>query len=121
MIYTTYFAKLKILPKTITPIAICGKPPEGFRGVTYQKLAPKWSFFSEWKKTHDNQYYVEHFQSEVLAPLNPQQVYQELVALARNNTEIALVCYESPEKFCHRHLVRNWLMTAGFPIKEYGT
>lgn len=121
MLYTTYFSKLRSLPDTITPIAICGKSPEGYGGLQYKKLAPKWSFFSEWKKTHDNGYYVKHFDAEVLSTLDPNKVYQELVALAGGNTEIALVCYESPEKFCHRHLVRNWLMINGFQIKEFGT
>ena len=120
MLYTTYFANLRNLPENITPIAICSKSPEGYKGLEYKKLAPKWSFFSVWRETGDNQYYVEHFDKEVLAGLNPNKVYYELVSLAGGNTEIALVCYETPEKFCHRHLVRNWFMIHGFPIKEFG-
>lgn len=120
MLYTTYFARLKQLPESVTPISICGKAPDWYKGIQYKKLAPKWGFFSEWKKTHDNHFYVERFNTEVLAGLDPNQVYQELVSLA-GNEDIALVCYETPEKFCHRHLVRNWLMINGFPIKEFGT
>lgn len=118
MLYTSYFAKLKQLPKTIVPIAICGKSPDWYDGLQYKKLAPNWGFFQEWKKSHDNQFYVERFNAEVLAGLDPTVVYNELVALAGSD-EIALLCYESPEKFCHRHLVRNWFMVAGFPIKEF--
>lgn len=40
MIYTTYFAKLKSLPKDIIPISICGKAPTGYKGLEYKKLAP---------------------------------------------------------------------------------
>ena len=74
MIYTSYFAKLSKLPANITPIAICGKSPEWYKGIQYKKLAPKWSFFSVWKQTHDNDYYVEHFCKEVLYALNADDV-----------------------------------------------
>ena len=33
MIYTSYFAKLKYLPKDIVPISICGKCPEWYKGI----------------------------------------------------------------------------------------
>jgi len=117
MLYTTYFAKLRSLPENVVPIAICGKSPDWYTGLQYKKLAPKWGFFSEWKKTRDNHYYVQCFNEQVLAGLDAQQIYDELVKLA-GTTEIALVCYEKPEDFCHRHLVRNWFMEAGYKIKE---
>lgn len=120
MLYTTYFAKLRDLPDFITPVAICGKSPDWYRGLQYKKLAPKWSFFSKWRVSRDNHFYIQHFMEEVLDPLNPLEIHQELIELT-NNSDIALVCYESPEKFCHRHLVRNWFMEYGFPIKEFGT
>lgn len=50
MLYTTYFAKLKSLPENVVPIAICGKTPDWYTGLQYKKLAPKWGFFSEWKR-----------------------------------------------------------------------
>ena len=33
--------------------------------------------------------------------------------------DIALVCYEKPEEFCHRHLVADWLRKYGHDIKEW--
>lgn len=119
MLYTTYFAKLRALPKNIVPIAICGKAPDWYSGLQYKKLAPKWDFFSEWKKNHDNDYYIRCFQARVLDTLDCKKVYDELRALAGSD-DIALVCYERPSDFCHRHLVRDWFANAGYPIKEYG-
>ena len=58
-IYTSYFAKLRSLPENIVPISICGKAPDWYTGLQYKKLAPKYGFFMEWKKTHDNDYYIE--------------------------------------------------------------
>lgn len=70
MIYTSYFAKLNKLPPNVVPISICGKAPAWYNGLQYKKLAPKYSFFSEWKKNGDNNYYIEHFNDEVLSTLN---------------------------------------------------
>ena len=121
MIYTSYFAKLSKLPQNITPIAICGKSPEWYKGLEYKKLAPKWSFFSEWKKTHDNEFYIKHFNKEVLNLLNADNVIEELYALANKNPDedIVLICYEKPSDFCHRHLVASWLNQHGYCVSEY--
>lgn len=121
MIYTSYFAKLSKLPSNITPIAICGKSPEWYKGIQYKKLAPKWSFFSVWKQTHDNEYYIKHFNEEVLNTLNVETVIKELYSLANKNQDedIVLICYEKPGDFCHRHLVAEWLTSHGYPVEEY--
>ena len=120
MLYTSYFAKLKTLPKEIVPIAICGKAPDWYRGLQYKKLAPKWGFFSEWKKNRDNHFYVRCFNEQVLSQLDAIKVVYEIKDLAGWVDDIALLCYEKPEDFCHRHLVANWLRENGVKIKEYG-
>lgn len=133
MIYTTYFAKLKSLPKNIIPISICGKAPSWYMGLQYKKLAPKYGFFMKWKETHDNDYYIKHFNEEVLGALSIVQVLSELQCLLPseikrqmqspfyNNSDwhLALVCYERPSDFCHRHLVADWLNKNGFECKEF--
>ena len=118
MIYTTYFANLRKLPASITPISICGKAPAWFTGPQYKVLAPKYGFFIVWKNTHDNDYYVRCFNAEVLAPLSCEQVLKDLSALAAG--DVALVCYEKPTDFCHRHLVSAWLREHGIPCCEWG-
>lgn len=118
MIYTTYFAKLKSLPNDIVPISICGKAPIWYSGIQYKKLAPKYDFFMQWKENHDNDYYISCFNNQVLSELNPVQVVNDLIAMAAGR-DIALVCYEKPEDFCHRHLVRDWLNQNGFHVEEY--
>lgn len=119
MIYTTYFSMLRKLPEGIVPIAICGKAPEWYKGLQYKKLAPQYGFFQEWKKTHDNDYYMRRFCEQVLEPLNPDTVVSELLEMA-NSKDIALVCYEKPTDFCHRHIVRQWLINSGFEAEEWG-
>lgn len=117
-IYTSYFAKLRSLPENIVPISICGKAPDWYTGLQYKKLAPKYGFFMEWKKTHDNNYYIEHFDSEVLDTLDAKTVYEELSKMS-DGKDIALICYEKPTDFCHRHLAAKWLTKNGIPCEEY--
>ena len=123
MIYTSYFAKLKSLPENIIPISICGKAPNGYKGLQYKKLAPKYDFFMEWKKNHDNDYYIKCFNEQVLDKLDWLQVYEELQDLAatcdKQHYEIALICYEKPSDFCHRHLVADWFVQHGIACEEW--
>ena len=114
-IYTSYFAKINQLPESIIPISIAGKAPSGLKILEYKKLAPKWHFFQEWKVNQDNNFYIEHFQKEVLDKLNRNQVLIDLANLS-NGKDIVLICYEKPGNFCHRHLVAEWLDSH---IEEY--
>ena len=122
MIYTTYFAKLKKLPDNIIPIAICAKPPKGYTGAIYRPLAPKYDFFQKYKNTGDVGEFTENYIGQVLNKLNPVSVVTNLyyqVGMAPNTCDIALVCFEKSTDFCHRHLVAEWLTTAGYECKEW--
>lgn len=112
--YTGYFAKLKSYEEAgLVPVSIALKTPDWYHGAQYKKLAPKWSFFSEWKNgSHkgDNDYYMQHFKTEVLDNLDPEQVVKELEEFTGvSRDKIILICYEKPGDFCHRHLVSMWL------------
>ncbi len=132
MIYTSYFAKLKSLPEHIIPISICGKAPDWYQGLQYKKLAPKYDFFMKWKENHDNDSYIECFNEQVLNKLSAEQTVKELYKLISNIAlnpklfpdrslvpDIALICYEKPSDFCHRHLVADWLNKNGIKCKEW--
>ncbi len=123
MIYTSYFAKLKSLPEHIVPISICGKAPDWYKGLQYKKLAPKYDFFMEWKKNHDNDYYIKCFNEQVLDKLYFLDVVSDLINLTMVDgiepENIALICYEKPGDFCHRHLVADWLNQNGCECKEW--
>ena len=124
MIYTTYFAKLKSLPKNVIPISICGKAPDWYKGLQYKKLAPKYDFFMEWKKNHDNDYYIKCFNEQVLDKLTLKDFLMDISDLISHiaflsSKEICLICYEKPGDFCHRHLVADWLNKNGIECKEW--
>ena len=138
MIYTSYFAKLKSLPENIIPISICGKAPDWYKGLQYKKLAPKYDFFMEWRKNHDNDYYIKCFNEQVLDKLDYSHVYDDLCDLSEEFVNalpeddirkrhqelnfpyaIALICYEKPTDFCHRHLVADWFNKNGVQCEEW--
>lgn len=120
MIYTSYFAKLKSLPDNIIPISICCKAPDWYRGLQYKKLAPKYDFFMKWKENYDNEYYIRCFNEQVLSKLDIDEVMTDLRNMINNSCkDIALICYEKPTDFCHRHLVANWLKQHGLDCEEF--
>jgi hypothetical protein len=119
MIYTGYWAKVKEYEQCgLVPVGISGWSPDGYTGKTYKKLAPKYSWWKEWHdKKLSEQWYIDKYYETVLNVLNPLVVKQELQVLG---DDIVLLCFETPDKFCHRHLVANWLNTnAKLNVTEY--
>lgn len=65
--------------------------------------------------------YAPKYRREVLGNLNATDVYHRLYMIARqeNTSKVVLLCYESPEKFCHRHIVAKWIEeTIGNKVAE---
>ena len=97
---TSYYSKSASSPNAVS---IAGRAPTWYKGREYKKLAPKYWFFKKYKEDGDEKFYTEQYQKEVLDKLDVQTVFNEL------GEDAILLCWESPEKFCHRHLVANWL------------
>jgi len=110
-IYTSYFANISNLPKDALPISIALYPPKGTFIIEYKLLAPSKSILDEYKASVDvnkDKIYVNRFTNEILSVLNIKYVLYDLLHTGHSH-DIILLCYERPEKFCHRHLVANWL------------
>lgn len=108
---TSYFAKNA---KNLNAISIAGKSPDWYTGREYKALAPKYEWWIKWKTEGlSEQWYIEQYYKTVLRHLNPQQVYNEL------GENAILLCWEGPDKFCHRHLIAKWFKaTLGIEVKE---
>jgi uncharacterized protein YeaO (DUF488 family) len=106
------------LPSYLVPVSIAGKTPDFYKGYEYKKLAPKWNFFKVWKETHDNEYYIKHYQEEVIDKLVFKEVLTDLLILT-NSYDLCLLCYEKSGDFCHRHLVADWFTKNGVKCEEY--
>jgi len=81
-----------------------GQPRFGRRPVSYTQLAPHRQMLKL-----PREQYVAQF-DEILAGLNPLEVARDLVDLAaRENADPIMLCWESPNVFCHRRMVAEWL------------
>ncbi len=112
MIYTSYFAKyhgdngLSIAvsqPKSTKPFPEC------------RSLRPPYSLVQRYKegKITSKEYELQ-YKKQILNRLHVAQFGKIL-------QERVLLCWETPDKFCHRHIVAKWLQGAGFEVKEWET
>lgn len=117
MIFTTYFANIKNLPNHIIPISIAKYPPKGYKGLEYKKLAPSTKALFDYKYDRNAGEYKRIYYEEILNKLDCHEVVRELNNMT-NGCDAALVCYESPSDFCHRHVVSEWLNMNGYLSTE---
>lgn len=101
-IYTSYFSYPKLSTYNFPKVAISKKLPVWFKvDQWYKELAPSYRLVAE--KTEPDEYIIKYAE-EVLYKLDPHKVVEEL-------NGCVLLCWEKENKFCHRHLVGEWLKT----------
>ncbi len=98
MITTSNFAISGADPRAVS---IARGNPRAYRGKRYIRLAPTWAML----KLDETTYRIQF--AEILAQLDPQQVFNDLVELA--GPDAILLCWEKAGRFCHRRLVAGWL------------
>lgn len=118
-IYTSYFGYLNKIPKDITRVAICAKSPDWYDGLEFKRLAPSYDIFMQYKNGGSQAQYIARYRNEILSNYDPRQIVEELSQLTSYSERIVLLCYEKPQDFCHRDIVRSWLRVAGFQCHEY--
>ena len=106
---TSYFFSNK-LNKEQKLISISASIPKNIKNIllpniiVYKPLCPTWKIIQDYKrqiisKEEYTRIYIGYF----LNNLNAAKVYQEL------GNDAILLCWERPNKFCHRHIVAEWL------------
>lgn len=115
MVYTSYFGGLYRFatdPKDI--VCVARYMPRGMHCDHDRSLAPTHEILSNYKAGRlTDADYVLKYKADVLDKLDPAKVYEKY-----NNK--VLCCYEKPTDFCHRHLIRLWLISAGYECEELG-
>jgi hypothetical protein len=83
-------------------VSIARSAPYGFLGDRFEALMPSWDLLNAYKRgvVNDAGYSVV-FKAQ-LAKLDAHEVYAALDGKT-------LLCWEHVPKFCHRHLVAQWL------------
>lgn len=117
-IYTSYFGNMRNIDDDKICISICRKAPDWYHGWEYKALAPSYDLLMEWKRTKNEEEYVKRFMEEVLYKIDVREVIKSLTSMS-NGKDIVLLCYETPDEFCHRHLVAEWLTNNGYFTVEY--
>jgi len=120
MIYTSYFAKLRKMPKDVTPICIARKLPPKVDMLCCPKLYPTSQMLYHYKENngYTEEHYIRDYDEYVLNLIEPQATVDYLLNMAKTE-DIVLVCYEKTGSFCHRNLVTKWLNDNGIECKEW--
>ncbi|MBR3280236.1 MAG: DUF488 family protein [Clostridia bacterium] len=86
----------------------------GFVGKSIMELAPKKVFWNVWKENigkipeeENTMFYVQHYYDEVLSQV-------DVMDLLKDEVSPVLLCYEKGDKFCHRHVLAEYIQL------EYG-
>ena len=128
MIYTSYFGnikKLKLKNPQLVLVSIAGKTPEWFDGKKLPELMPKYVWWKEWHDKYlddesgiGEEFYRNRYNDTVLSKLDPRSIKYKLRCIS-DGKDVCLLCYETPDAFCHRHLVAEWLRDAGISCVEW--
>jgi len=94
-----------------------GQPHRQARGFRVcRKLAP-----GPWFNSVGPDEYYHLYRTEILGPLNPRAVADELAEMALGHIPV-LLCFERPgsDQWCHRAMAAEWLAEAlGQPVPEF--
>lgn len=120
-IYTSYFGNIRKLPEDFVRISIARYQPKWFNSsssmLRYRELFPTKDLLESWKREEINEKeYREIYYRDVLSKTTPQEIYSVLERTF-GGRDIVFLCYE--KGFCHRHLVAEWMNSAGYEVTEY--
>tara|TARA_R110002020_G_scaffold240290_3_gene453048 strand:+ start:5949 stop:6350 length:402 start_codon:yes stop_codon:yes gene_type:complete len=105
-IYTSYYAKTnKLIKNNITPISVSLFNPKRLKNeikCSLKYLAPRYKML----QMSESQYIPKYL--DILKNINPKTVIED-IKQASKGQDVALMCYEIPTDFCHRHMIADWL------------
>lgn len=107
-IYTSYFAKAKYFDKRRFILCqISNSAPFELDG-KLSVLIPDWNTIVYPKKRGliDEEEYKERYLNQLNS--SKDSVLNIIKLLKTFNKDIVLMCYESPDGFCHRHILADW-------------
>ena len=113
-IYTSYFGNLlKLREKGIKPISIALLPPRWYAGDELRDLAPDSTVFIGYKENIVNEERFKRFYEYKIRQLGKEKILKMIEDKAEGQ-DVALICFEAPGCFCHRHILADYL-----DIEEY--
>lgn len=110
--FTSYYAKHGT---DRNAVAISAKPPDWYVGVTYPLLAPSWDLINGVKSgsMSEDEYTERYLKLLKKRGASPYRTLSDL------GDQAILLCFETPDKFCHRRIVADWIeFTLGIVVPE---
>ena len=116
-IFTSYFGRKAMLEKAgIVPICIALWKPKWYEGLQMIQVAPK-AFMLKEDLTREQ--YIDCYKRYVTDRLRVEDVVKTIEFLS-GGKDAALLCYEKPGDFCHRHLLSQWMTEqSGLVVEEW--
>lgn len=116
MIYTGYFAKLQQYQSAgLTTCSIARITPNWYHGKKLEELAPDENLLWKYKNREIDEAGYKRIYLQQLEHVKWQKILKLFDEL---NGELILLCYEKSDKFCHRHILSEYLRDNGIEIYE---
>ena len=120
MIYTGYYSKIKEYADSgLTLLSISRTKPEFAKScIDIPQLFPSDKILWDYKKGKiDEMEYTSQYLDQ-LNELGTDRIIQMIQIFGDN---VVLLCWESPEKFCHRHILADYInKNSGVVVEEFG-
>ena len=113
-IFTSYFGNVGTLKRCgIHPISIARWSPRNWDGDRLIWLAPTPYMVKEASREE----YIRMYKA-ICQSVNIESLIRQLSMIGRG-ADVALLCYERPGDFCHRHMLAEYLTDHGITVKEF--
>lgn len=119
-IFTSYFGNIRKLKQAgVIPIGISLGRNKYIPCEYLSYLAPK-RYMLDDKWTDEE--YIKMYREDVLSKVSIDVLRESIRRISEDWTkDVALLCYEKPGDFCHRHIFAEWMKEqTGYEIKEFG-
>lgn len=105
--YTSYFGNIRNLPKDALLVSVAKSVIDVGTTPIIRILEPSYSILNEYKNGGSEEAYIKRYKEEILNKANPTAIAKILIHRCRQGgkNKVILLCYEKPDKFCHRHLI----------------
>ena len=120
MIYTGYYSKIKEYADSgLTLLSISRTKPEFAKScIDIPQLFPSNKILWDYKKGKIDEM---EYTSKYLDQLNELGVHRIIKMIQIFGDNVVLLCWESPEKFCHRHILADYInKNSGVVVEEFG-
>ena len=121
MIYTGYYSKIKEYADAGLRLLSISRTKPGFAKdcVDVPPLFPDEKILWDYKKGDIDEM---EYTSKYLAQLDDIGIDRIIKTIQIFGDDVVLLCWESPEKFCHRHILADYInRNSDLVVEEFGT